>query len=93
VEKRNVRKVATPDTTRMQTRRTTERHPSKYQKSPWEPLAYKKGKVNKSFGKQVRIGNTQSKIKIGHFKLKVGDLDDADMDLFSYLFNENDESR
>ncbi|XP_034219169.1 uncharacterized protein LOC117630574 [Prunus dulcis] len=80
VEKRKFTKPARGDETRIKTRRTGERRPGVLCREPWVDPSTAKGKV---------VHSTTSKMKIGPFKLKPGDLEDSDLELFSYIFRSN----
>ncbi|XP_020420402.1 uncharacterized protein LOC18775894 [Prunus persica] len=80
VEKRKFTKPARGDETRIKTRRTAERRPGVLCREPWVDPSTAKGKV---------VHSTTSKMKIGPFKLKPGDLEDSDLELFSYIFRSN----
>ncbi|CAL8091593.1 unnamed protein product [Prunus armeniaca] len=80
VEKRKFTKSARGDHSGIKTRRTAERRPGVHCREPWVDPSNAKGKA---------VQKMASKIKIGPFKLKHGDLQDSDFELFSYIFRSN----
>ncbi|CAL8174363.1 unnamed protein product [Prunus armeniaca] len=72
------------DQSGIKTHRTAERCPELHCKKPWVDPSNAKGKA---------VQKTTSKIKIGPFKLKPGDFEDSDLELFSYIFRSSDLSR
>lgn len=84
LEEMKVTKSPHGDPSGIKTRRTSERRPGHHCKEPWVDPSHAKGKV---------VQKVDSKIKIGPFKLKPGDVKDADLELFSYIFRSKDSSR
>ena len=67
-----------------QTPRTYERHPGHHCKEPCVDPSHGKGKV---------VQKLEPKMNIGPFKIKSSDLNDSNLELFSYIFRSNNSRR